>query len=167
MADTDPAAILARYPGPVRLSPSPRKWLLVFFGCAVFVAGGIGLRAENPAVAWLCIGFFGCGVLVAAAMLLPGAGGLVLDADGFEVTNLFRRTRTRWQDAADFTVAALPPAGQKVVVYDNAKLGGGTLGAINTTLSGRSCGLPDTYRLKAQDLAQVMAGWRDRATARR
>ena len=159
----DPAAILARFPGPVRFTPSPRKWLLVLAGCAAFVAGGIGLLSENAVVAWSCIVFFGLGVVVAGTMLLPGSAGLVLDADGFEVTNFFRRTRTHWQDASDFTMAVVPPAAHKLIVYDNAKIRGSRLGEINTRLSGRNSGLPNSYRMKPEDLAQVMAAWRRRA----
>ena len=161
--DNDPAAILARFPGPVRLTPSPRKWLLILAGGLVFVACGIWMRNDNAVMAWLCIAFFGLGTLIAGAMLLPGAAGLVLDADGFEVTNIFRRQRTRWADVTGFTVADIPPSGQKLVVYDDARVKNSTLGKINTSLAGRDAALPDTYGLAPQALANLMAGWRERA----
>lgn len=160
---TDPVALLAYFPGPVRLTPSPRKWLLVLAGCLAFVLGGVWLRNENAVVAWLCIAFFGLGVPVAVAMLLPGAASLVLDADGFEVTNIFRRYRARWADVTGFTVASLPPAGHAMVVYDDANAKRSALGAINKSLVGRNAGLPDTYRLTPENLASLMAGWRERA----
>jgi hypothetical protein len=39
--------------------------------------------------------FFGLVALVAPVAMLPGAGGLVLDREGFDVTSLFRRYRVR------------------------------------------------------------------------
>ena len=38
--------ILARFPGPVTLYPSRRKWLLLMAGCLLFAVGGIG-EAHN------------------------------------------------------------------------------------------------------------------------
>ena len=40
-SDDNTAEMLARFPGPVRLYPSRKKWLLVFAGGAAFTAGGI------------------------------------------------------------------------------------------------------------------------------
>ena len=161
--ETNPAALLARYPGPVRLTPSPRKWLLVLAGCLAFVAGGIAMRSDNAFGAWLGIAFFGLGVPISATMLLPGAASLVLDADGFAVTNMFRRYRVRWANVTGFTVAGVPPSGTRMVVYDDAAGKHNLLGEINTGLVGRNAALPDTYRLAPADLANLMAGWRERA----
>lgn len=164
---TDPAAILARFPGPVTLTPSPRKWLLVLGGCLAFVAIGIWQAGEQPLIGWSAVGFFGLGVLVAGAMLVPGAAGIVLDADGFEVTGFFRRHRTRWADATGFQAATVPPSAQKLVVYDDRGSENSTLGGINRRLSGRNSGLPDNYGLPPDDLAQVMMRWRERAVPTR
>jgi hypothetical protein len=161
--ETDATVLLASFPGPLRLTPSPKKWLLVLAGSLVFVASGIWLRNEDPSVAWPCIAFFGLGVLVAGTMLLPGAAGLVLDADGFEVTNLFRRYRVHWANVTGFMVAGVPPSGTKMVVYDDDAGKHNLLGEISKGLVGRNAGLPDTYGLAAADLASVMTGWRERA----
>jgi hypothetical protein len=161
--ETDPAAILARFPGPVRLTPSPRKWLLVLAGCLAFVLIGVWMRNDDAVGAWFGIAFFGLGVPIAGAMLLPGAASLVLDADGFEVTNLFRRYRAHWANVTGFTVAGVAPSGTKMVVYDAAAGKHNLLGEISTRLVGRNAGLPDTYQLAPADLASLMAGWRERA----
>jgi hypothetical protein len=161
--DPTPSALISRFPGPLRLVPSRRKWLLVLAGCLAFVTIGIFFRGDNPVVGWLSIAFFGLGVPVAGAMLLPGAAGLVLDADGFDVTNMFRRYRVRWINVTGFTVASVPPSLNKMVVYDDAAGKHNLLGEISTGLVGRNAGLPDTYGMAAADLAQLMAGWRERA----
>jgi hypothetical protein len=39
----------------------------------------------------------------------------------------------------------------------------GTLAELNRKLSGRNSGLADTYGLSAEDLAELLNAWRDRA----
>ncbi len=160
------AAILSRFPGPVVLAPSRRKWLLVLGGCLVFVAAGLWVVHDHPLSGWLGVGFFGVGALVAAVMLLPGAGGLRLDSDGFEMTSLFRRHRSRWSEVGEFEVARVPPSRQKMVVFDDARTEHGALAKVNRKLVGRTGGLSDNYGLSHEDLAAVMNEWRARATRR-
>ena len=164
-----PAAILSRFPGPVVLVPSRRKWLFVLGGSLAFVAIGLWLRHNEPLWAWLGwlgVGFFGIGAVVAALMLLPGAGGLRLDSDGFEMTSLFRRHRSRWTDVSEFEVVCLPPSLQKMVVFDDARTMDGAMAKRNKRRVGRSSGL-DNYGLSHEDFAAIMNEWRARATRRR
>ena len=158
-------AILVRFPGPVTLYPSRRKWLLVFAGCALFAVGGFWMIKDGDPWGWLVLIFFGLGVLVAAVAMLPGAGALTLDAEGFEAANLFRRHRTRWQDTTGFQAARIPPAQQKLVIYDDVTQSTKTVAQINVGIVGRNAALPDTYGLSAAHLAQLMAQWRERALA--
>jgi hypothetical protein len=95
--------------------------------------------------------------------MLPGAGGLVLDREGFNVTSLYRSHRTRWADADGFVVARLPPRGTKMVVYDNRALKSCVLAQVSTGISGRNSGLPETYGLKPEALTELMVCWRERA----
>jgi hypothetical protein len=85
--------ILARFPGPVTLYPSRRKWLLLMAGCLLFAVGGIGEAHNGNAMDWLGVAFFGLGAIVPGLMLLHGAASIRLDSDGFEMTNLFRHAR--------------------------------------------------------------------------
>ena len=164
---SEPADILSQFPGPVVLARSRRKWLLVLGGCLAFVAIGLWVRYSDPLSAWLAIGFFGLGALVAALMLLPGAGSLLLDPDGFEITTLFRRHRSRWVDVSEFEVVRMPPSRLKMVVFDDARTKDSAMAKRNKSLVGRSGGLSDNYGLSHDDLAEVMNEWRVRATRRR
>jgi hypothetical protein len=159
--------ILSRFPGPVTLYPSRRKWMLVLAGCAAFVTIAIWMvstgNGGDVLYGWLALLFFGCGVLVSAIMMVPGAGSLTLDRDGFEIINMYRRSFFRWSDGSGFTAKILPPATQHVVVFDSAGAAHKSLGRLNTMFAGRNAGLPDTYGLPAKDLAELLSKWRERA----
>ena len=50
-----------------------------------------------------------------------------------------------------------------MVVFDNAAVTEKTLAKLNAGLVKRNSGLPDTYALRAADLAGLMTKWRIRA----
>ena len=60
----------------------------------------------------------------------------------------------------------LPPAGQKMVVFDDVYTKHSALAKVSRSLAGRSGGLPDSFGLSYEDLATVMNAWRVRATGR-
>jgi len=154
-------AILKGFPGPVRLTPSRRKWALVLLVCIGFTAIGAAMIRAGDIRGWL-VGFFTLGIPIATIMLLPGAGGLVLDVEGFDVISMYRTRRWRWTDAGGFMVATLPRR-QKMVVYDSRTPRSGVLAKFNTGITGRNAGLPETYGLKPETLAELMTHWRERA----
>jgi hypothetical protein len=53
-----------------------------------------------------------------------------------------------------------------MVVYDDTTQSTKSLARINIAIVGRNAGLPDTYGLSADDLARLMAQWRERALGR-
>jgi hypothetical protein len=161
---TSAADILAGFPGPVTLHPSLRRWGLIFAGSALFAIGGEWMIRSGAFGGWLVLIFFGAVTVVAAVAMLPGAGALTLDATGFEVISLYRRSRTRWQEASDFTAVRIPPSRQRFVVFNNRQVNR-KLARINTFIAGRNASLPDTYGLSPDDLARVMTQWRERAAA--
>jgi hypothetical protein len=109
---------------------------------------------------WFPLLFFGACALVGLIAVLPHAGALMLDGDGFEVTNLFRRHRSRWQDVSAFEAQSIPPAHQLFVVYNDASVSTSSLAKINTAIVGRNAALPDTYGQRAEDLARLLEQWR-------
>ena len=161
--DSKADLILARFPGPVTLNPSRKKWLLLLLAGCLFTLSGIWMVSEANPEGWGVLIFFGAGTVVSVVALLPGAGGLTLDRDGFTATSLFRRNRSRWQDVSGFEPIAIPFARQKMVGFDDAKATAKTLASLNTALVGHGGALPDTYGLPVEDLARLMAQWRERA----
>ena len=162
---TDVAEILSRFPGPVTLRPSRTRWLLVLAIGLLFAVGGVWMIQDGKWMGWYVLVFFGLVALIAAVAMLPGAGGLILDREGFDVTSLFRRYRIRWQDTADFAAVSIPPAHQKMVGYNDLKQSSSRLAKMNVAIVGRDAAIPDTYGLSADALAQLMAQWRERALA--
>lgn len=169
-----PAMLAQRFPGPVDLTVSQRKMVMVLVGALIFAGVSLWyLFNEQPSlygriVLWAGVAFLGAGIPVILCILVMGAG-LRLDAEGFRVRQAWRRYRTRWTDVSPFEVATLPIplATQSVlaVIYDDATAKGSKLAAVNVGLTGRNAALPDTYNFSHAELAELMNLWRERALA--
>jgi hypothetical protein len=149
----------------VVLRPSRAKWLAILAICVTFTAIGVLAIREGAREGWLVAGFFGPCTLVALVVLLPGSAYLKVRRDGFVFGTLFRRWHLPWTAVGPFSVALV--SGQEIVVFDiidpsqKPRLAG-----LSTMISGANAGLPDTYGLKAGELAAVLNAARDRALAR-
>jgi hypothetical protein len=163
-SDSEADLILARFPGPVTLYPSRKKWLLLLLGGCLFTFGGFWMVSDAEPWGWFVLLFFAAGTIVSVVMLLPGASGVTLDVDGFLVTSLYRRHRSRWRDVTGFVPVSIPYSRQKLVAFDDATITGG-IAKMSVDISGHNAALPDTYGLSVDDLAQLMTHWRDRARA--
>jgi hypothetical protein len=156
--------ILRGFPGPILLFPSRRKWLGMIAGSAGFVIASIFIAGSNPIAALMGLLFFGACLLVGIVVLLPGSASLQLDKSGFVCTRFFRTTAYRWNEVSDFDVWRFRTT--KIVMFEVAKPHLTTLEKINRRLTGRNKGLPDTFGLTAEDLVELMTGWRNMATAK-
>jgi hypothetical protein len=158
-------AILARFPGPVTLKPSRRKWLLLLLTAAAFTAAGVDMVVTAQPHGWAVLIFFGAGTIVSVVMLLPGAGGLTLDRDGFTIISLFRANRSRWQNVTGFQAISVPFSSKAMVGFDDVTAKGNALAAVSTAMAGRGAALPDTYGLAVEELVRLMTQWRERAVS--
>ena len=163
-SDTQADLIVSRFPGPMTFYPSRKKWLGFMLIGVVFAVGGYLMISDGDQLGWFGLIFFGAGALVSAVMLLPGAVGLMLDADGFQITSLFRRHRSRWRDVKGFEPVSIPRSRQKLVGFDDIAVTG-NLAKMSVEISGHNAALPDTYGLSVDDLVRLMTLWRGRAVA--
>jgi hypothetical protein len=166
-APAPPEMLLQRFPGPVELSTDPRRLLFLMVGAAIFGGVTFWVLQHEPfgwfetIVLWLCV--VGCAAAIPLMIVLMLQGSsLRLDGEGLQVRHAFRRHFTRWADASVFEVSDGPAP---MVIFDDAASRGGTLGAINAGIVGRSGGLPDSYGLSHEELARLLNAWRQRALA--
>jgi hypothetical protein len=164
--------LLERFPGPITLYASQRKWLAILAGCAVFVGIGVSMITSpaffNPSylgiptdiIGWLEIVLFGLGLIVSVVALMPGRSHLTLDANGFTVRNLFRsfdeplgKRRRLYRRV----VVTHPVRKIMLVGYNDRTQAQRALGRANVGLVGRNTAFPDTNGMTAEDLARLMS----------
>lgn len=161
--------LLARFPGPVTLHPSKLMLLVGLLMCAGFTAFSVfllrqAIEAWTSEVLWAggsLLLFAAATIRLVVMLLLPGAAGLTLNADGFTVSGILERTRWRWRDVSGFRVEDPDePGWYRTVVFD---------GPVNDAWWRRRPlkrrGLPANYTVSVDDLAWLMAQWRERALA--
>jgi hypothetical protein len=138
---------------------SSAVWLLL--GSSVFVAIGIWMVVSGNWMGYLCAGFFGLCLLVAIGQLLPGSCYLSIRPDGLTFCSLYRGATIRWEDVDRFYVVVLRQRGmtfRKMVGFTYAASyerfqSGRRLAQV---VAGCEGGLPDTYGMNAQELADLL-----------
>ena len=156
-------ALLARFPGPVALPASRLKLGIAFVflaGLAVFCVAVLVPRLPDAgwydAVMTVASSVLISGLALWTAYLLvrPGAVGLRLTADCFEIATFFARRRTRWREVSGFRVER-DDGGIRLVHCDvpDPKRRGATIART----------LPFNLPLSTDDLAVLMNAWRERA----
>ncbi|MDO9412712.1 MAG: hypothetical protein Q7T81_09085 [Pseudolabrys sp.] len=164
----DHTDILSKFPGPIVLS-SRKKNLALCAMCLAFsvLLVAIGLLNDFSADVTSAMIFssvavlFISGVVLFAVLLLPGACVLTLDRDGFEATFAFRKKRVAWKDASDFRSFAM--RGNSAVLFNEALAKPNWYARLNGALSGCNSGVQASYGLYADDQADLMSRWRERA----
>jgi hypothetical protein len=155
--------ILRSFPGPVTLVPSVGQYWKLIIGGGLFTVGGVLLSLGGDMVAMLCAAFFGFCTLIFVVTVLPGASALRLNKKGFDATRFYCTRTYSWGEASDFSVWTFRGGGG--VVFNAAKSRPGVLEKVNAAMAGRNAYLPYTYGLSADDLADLMTQWRERALA--
>lgn len=136
---------------------------MYLFGCLVFVIiGALQIsRHDHSAIGWLCVLFFGLGAGVFAIQFIPSASYLRIQSEGFMFCSLFRKSpMIPWQEVSSFRVASVPPSGHRMVVFDRHTASNRGLRQINRHLVDATDGLPDSYGLRPEELANLLNIWR-------
>lgn len=156
---------------PFTLYPSRVKTSLYLLVSLMFATGGFFMIRDNEPKGWFVSLFFGLCFLVFLAQMLPGCTHLTVDDEGIEICSLFRKSRIAWRDIAQIGVYSLRNHGIRVTKmvginyspsYTKARTGRATAKA----LSGFEGALPDTYGLKAEDLALLLQYYRGKAESK-
>ena len=138
----------------LEIRPSLARTLAVAIGGVVFAAivldyAGKGESSVLPA--YLAAGVLFIGSIMAMGAHLPGASGLSLYKDGFDIRELYSVKRYPWSEVTEFTIKRRVLG--KAVEFAHVPLDGGKVEA-------RS--LPTGYTVNPFRLMQVMNEWRDR-----
>ena len=142
------------------LRPSKKGSLGLLLICSAFVALGVWMVSKGELIGWFASCFFGLGVIVAIVQLLPNASHLHLTESGLEVRTLYRSWSVSWKDVAFFATASI--GHNRMVVfnysdhYDRAKM----MRGFARKIAGYEGALPDTYGMKAEELADMLNSWK-------
>jgi hypothetical protein len=164
-------ADIRRAPDRQVLRPSKRKWTLILLGCVALDLGAVWLirtgapLAESPfsigdATFWVWFGavLFALGIPMSLVVMFSGRYYLELTRDGFTIGDLVRPRSFRWLAAGPFraeqsTYRGIPTG--KTVKFDGVSTALEGLGKVTELM--RPLGrLPDTYGMRAEDLAALM-----------
>lgn len=145
------------------LRPSKiRTGLILALTLAFTVIGGWMVHGHRRG-GWFAAIVFGLGSLVCALQLLPGSSYLLLEPDGFTVRTLYRSQRYGWAEVERFGVTRI--GGNKTVAFDfSSRYERWRVGRqVAAGISGYEGMLPDTYGMKAEQLAGLLNEWKARA----
>jgi hypothetical protein len=133
---------------------SRKRWATIGVVAVAFVAAGVVMMLDGNFWGWVTVAFFGL-CLVVAGWQLVSPGRLILTPEGFTVVTLGRTMRYELAKCGVFTVWRNPFGGTRMVVFDYEG-SDGRLGRANRRLAGASASLPDTYGMKAEQLARIL-----------
>lgn len=164
-------AVLAQFPGPVRLSATKTMQKVILIGCLAFefvlvksLLTGQGVPALLVVLMLLVL----CQILWSALVVFKrGALGLVLTSDGFTILYPLRSYTRTWKEVGDFKGATSRAPLFDMTFYNDRssrkRLVEKLQSAIATLRFGRTSTLPDTYSLGSDRLAELMTAWHQRA----
>lgn len=136
------------------LRSSRRKWLRFFVTGTVFTAGGIFIAiARHDSVGWFLIVFAGlCQLATGWQLIAPGR--LIVTPTEIQIIALWRRYERDLVSCSEFHVWTM--ARQEMVVFDHPIDSQKVSARANRALSGYTGGLPDTFGMRALELAALL-----------
>lgn len=158
-----PSVHAPRPPAPLVLRASRRKRFGLLLLFLVFVGTGFWMLGDDGR-GWFVIVFFGVGAVVAVVELV-WPGRLELTPTEMRSIRLARSATYEWDRCGAFST--WEPGGNPMVVFDYDGWAGSRAAKISRRLSGHGGALPDTYGMKAADLADLLNEYRRAATEAR
>jgi hypothetical protein len=146
------------------LRPSRLKTASLFLVCAAFVAGSVLMVRDGKTAGYFCGGFFALGLPIFAIQLHPKAAYLHIAPDGFTFCSLFRSHSIQWAHVQEFAVIQVGLNRMVAWNFTAEYPATGRARGFSKALCGYEAALPDTYRLKPQELADILNNLRHRNT---
>ena len=130
----------------LKLKPSLTKWLSIFCLCAVFAVVGIVMIKAGEENGWIIFGIFLLGLIIAPLHYFNTY--LILDEKGYRIKVIRKFSGFNWNQVEEFGVLSM---GISSMVKFRVTEGG----------KGEKV-LPDTFGMKAYELAELMAEYKKR-----
>ena len=111
---------------------------------------------------YFCAGVFALGLPVFALQFHPKAAYLHLAPEGLTFCSLFRAHTVPWAQIQEFGAIHIGPNPMVAWNFKPEARDTGTVRAVSRSLYGFESALPDTYGMKAQELADLLEGLRQR-----
>lgn len=149
-------------PLPFTLYSKKSKSLVLLFACIAFMAGSIMIINEGRIIGWVGAVFFGLCIPLLAIQLYSGRSFLTVSEDGIEFCSLLRRCKLRWSDISKIGTYTIKHHGMPIITLvginfsDEYRLSS-RMRAVSKALAGFEDGLPDTYGLRADELAYLLS----------
>ena len=145
------------------LIPASRaKALLLFVGCAAFVAMGYAIVGRNPAIGWLTMVFFGLGLSVSLLMLVSNRVYLKLTPEGIETSSLFSKRLIRWADISGFRMGQIRNARMIEIVYRPRYTEQAALRKVSSAMAGMEGAIANSYTVPLNTLLERLNEWHAR-----
>lgn len=150
------------------LRPGRRKWILVGLTCGTFTAILVALLLTAPGLLVVFgLLFFGAGTAVSVLQLVPGAAYLRIGPQGFVAKGPLRTISHPWDEVEHFQVFEVSTqySTQSFVGFDlrdRVPSRQSFWQTMSRGMSGVDCGLPDNYGRDPQELADLLADYRER-----
>lgn len=144
------------------LRSSRKKWLQMVGIGTVLGSGGVLMILDGEPLGWLVTIFFGaCAALGLFTAVRPNR--LELGSSGMRSLSLGRTWTFLWQDCGEFST--WEAFRNELVVFDHSGPSASRrLSRLNKQMSGGNASLPETYGLRAAELASLLNEFRERAT---
>jgi len=169
----DVDSILARFPGPVRLTAAKSLLKVILICCLVvefFLVKALVSGQGVPLVLWCVIVIVLLQIIWCTVVILRrDCLALTLNHDGFTIDYLLRSRTYSWSEVGEFVGAKARLF--DLTLYNNRSATKGIMERVRSVIPklrfGRNATLPDTYSLGGERLAQLMSLWQQRASSNR
>jgi len=148
---------------PITLYPSRKKQLLLLAVALAFVVASLVMVVHGDKIGWFPLVFFGLCAIVFFITLLPTAAYLRLEEDGFTFVSLFKKSKIRWADVECFYPGRV--GRNRMVLFDFITQRKSRMQQVSVAICGHDGGLPDTYGMSTEALAELLNHWEQRHQA--
>ncbi len=146
---------------PMRLAPSRIRTIGLLAASLAFLVVALLMAREQPMLGYLGAAFCAATAVVFGVQLVPGASFLELTAEGFTFAGMFRKKSELWRDIRGFGVWRASRNKMVGWLYMPGHQVRGQ--SFSEAMTGVHGSLPDTYGMKAEDLADLMNELKRRA----